>query len=108
MKQYAEHNKIGVCHSLREDNMYVRTFSGGYPYISNGVILRSSSTQPIYSYGKNYEKDDKKFALFVWTTINDQEKIKEAFDSVASSVTDDQISQVSQKGSFIYINDISV
>jgi len=104
MKQYAEHDKVGLCHALRKDDIYVRTFSGGYPYLNNGVLVRSNSLKPIYSYGKNYKKKGDKFALFVWTTNKDQSEIEKLFKSLAPKITSEQIDQVSTDGSFIYLD----
>ena len=104
MKQYAEHGKIGISHALRKDEMYTRVFSGGYPYMKNGMITRSSSSVPVYSYGKNYEKNDKKFALFVWTTEQDVSVIEDLFNQTLEKVTDKKIDQVEDYGSFSYIN----
>ena len=103
MKQYAEHDKIGICHALRKDEIYVRTFSGGYPYLNGDILLRSSSIKPIYSYGKNYEKGDRKFALFVWTTNSNQSEVESLLESAAKDVTDEQIDQTAGNGSFIYL-----
>lgn len=104
MKQYAEHDRVGICHALRRDEIYKRVFSGGYPYINNGLILRSSSLKPIYSYGKNYEKFDVKFALFVWTTEDSQQKIEELFESVLENVAEEHVAQVTDNSSFAYID----
>lgn len=103
MKQYAEHGKIGICHALRGDDMYTRVFSGGYPYIKNNIIVRSNSSTPIYSYGKNYEKKKNKFALFIWTTEKGVEVIEDLFEKTLSKVTDEQIAEVTSYGSFLYI-----
>ena len=103
MKQYAEHDRVGLCHALRKDEMYVRTFSGGYPYLKNGVLLRSSSVAPIYSYGKNYKKNNKKFAMFVWTTNSNEAEIEKMFKSLAKDVRDEKIHQVLEDGSFTYL-----
>lgn len=104
MKQYAEHGRLGICHSLRADEMYTRVYSGGYPYIKGGVIIQSTSLAPIYSYGKNYKKNGKKFAFFVWTTEKDASQIEKLFKEKLSSVTKEQIAQVDSNGSFIYID----
>ncbi len=56
MRQYAEHDRVGICHALRGDQMYTRVFSGGYPYIKGGIIVQSTSLAPNHSYGKNYKK----------------------------------------------------
>jgi hypothetical protein len=104
MKQYAEHDKVGLCHALRKDEMYVRTFSGGYPYLKNGILVRSSSVAPIYSYGKNYEKNDKKFAMFVWTTNSDSTEVEKTFKSLLKNIGDEKIDQVLDDGSFIYVD----
>lgn len=103
MKQYAEHNKVGICHALRGDDIYVRVFSGGYPYMRSGVIMRSSSVNPVYSYGKNYERNSSKFALFVWTTEQSASVIEDMFEKTLEQVTDEQIEQVASYGSFLYI-----
>ena len=104
MKQYAEHDRVGICHALRRDDMYVRTFSGGYPYFKNGLLLRSSSVEPIYSYGKNYTKGKQKFALFVWTTENSQEAIEDKFKKLVKTISKEKIAQVADDGSFIYLD----
>ncbi len=104
MKQYAEHDRVGICHALRKDDMYTRTFSGGYPYLKNGIIVRSTSLEPIYSYGKNFEKDGKKFALFVWTTNKNESEIEKLFKSSAKKIDDEKIDQVASEGSFAYLD----
>lgn len=104
MKQYAEHDRIGISHALRKDDMYFRTFSGGYPYLKNGILVRSNSIAPIYSYGKNYTRGESKFALFVWTTNGDQKEIEKLFDLALTKVTASHIAQVSSDGSFLYID----
>lgn len=104
MKQYAEHDKVGICHALRRDDMYTRTFSGGYPYFKNGLIVRSSSLEPIYSYGKNYEKDGEKFAMFVWTTNKNERDIEKLFKSLLPKVDSEKIAQVASDGSFVYLD----
>ena len=104
MKQYAEHDKVGICHALRRDDMYTRTFSGGYPYFKNGLLIRSSSLEPIYSYGKNYEKDGEKFAFFVWTTNKNESDIEKLFKSLLKSVSKEKISEVASDGSFVYLD----
>jgi len=105
MKQYAEHDRIGICHALRGDDMYTAVFSGGYPYLRDGMVVRSNSKAPIYSYGKNYEKDGTKFAFFIWTTESDESKITQQFEQSLDEVTDQQLSQVSGNGSFCYIDE---
>lgn len=104
MKQYAEHDKVGICHPLRNEEMVVRTFSGGYPYFKGKVIVRSSNAEPIYSYGKNYEKDGKKFALFVWTTNRDEKDVEKMFESKLKEISEDKIKQVEGKGQFVYVD----
>jgi hypothetical protein len=84
--------------------MYVRTFSGGYPYIRDGIIVRSNSLQPIYSYGKNYAKNGIKFAFFVWTTNSDKTSVENMFDSLVKTVDKKQLEQVSSDGSFAYLD----
>lgn len=103
MKQYAEHDKIGICHALRGDDMYIRVFSGGYPYVQGDVLLRSNSSNPVYSYGKNYEKNGHKFALFIWTTEKDMSVIEDRFEEAVNEVTDEQMEQVAGFGSFTYL-----
>lgn len=104
MKQYAEHDKVGLCHALRKDEMYVRTFSGGYPYIKDGQLTRSNSSQPIYSYGKNYKRHNKKFAMFVWTTNSSASEIEELFSTLLKKVTKEKAAEVISEGSFIYLD----
>lgn len=104
MKQYAEHDRVGICHALRRDDMYVRTFSGGYPYFKNGVLLRSSSLEPIYSYGKNYAKNKQKFALFVWTTDNDEAAVEKRFKALVKDISKEKVAQVADDGSFTYLD----
>ena len=103
MKQYAENNKIGVCHSLRNEDMYIKSFSGGYPYLDNGAIARSTAEKPIHSYGKNYEKDGKEFALFIWTTNGDAKEVETLLDKASKKVTDKNIESITEKGAFIYL-----
>ena len=83
--------------------MYKRVFSGGYPYFKGEMLVRSSSVEPIYSYGKNYEKFGKKFGLFVWTTNGDEELVEKLFEASLKNVKKDTVSQVEKDGSFLYI-----
>lgn len=104
MKQYAEHDRVGLCHALRNDEIYTRVFSGGYPYLKDGILLRSNSAAPIYSYGKNYKKSGKKFAMFVWTTNSSESEIEKMFKSLVKDVSDEKIEQVLEDGSFVYLD----
>lgn len=104
MRQFAENGRIGICHSLRGNDLYIRVFSGGYPYINNGTIVRSSKNAPIYSYGKNYVLNDKEFALFMWTTEEDSSVVENIFDNTVQSVTEEQVDQIADNSSFVYLD----
>lgn len=104
MKQYAEHDRVGVCHRLRNDGLYSRAFAGGYPYIKSGIITRSTKAQPVYSYGKNYTNSVGQFALFVWSTESDKEKVEKRLDQVAETVTADAVSLAATEGTFTYVD----
>ena len=104
MNQYAEHDRVGLCHALRNDEIYTRVFSGGYPYLKDGILLRSNSAAPIYSYGKNYKKNGKKFAMFVWTTNSNASEIEELFSTLLKQVTKEKVAEVISEGSFIYLD----
>ena len=67
-------------------------------------MLRSNNTAPIYSYGKNYKKNGKKFAMFVWTTNSSESEIEKMFKSLVKDVSDEKIEQVLEDGSFVYLD----
>lgn len=104
MKQYAESGRVGVCHKLRRDDIYAKSFAGGYPYIESGQVVRSSQSRPIYSYAKNYTKDNKDFALFVWTIDSDVKSVEALLDDHYESVTSESIDQGTADGSFVYVD----
>lgn len=56
--------------------------------------MRSSVSEPIYSYGKNFKKHGKEFSLFMWTTEKDQAKVEAHFDKVVKELKREQIMEV--------------
>ena len=106
MKQYAELNKVGMCHALRETDLYVKPFAGGYPYLDGDEVKRSSEKEPIYSYGKNYELDGEEYALFVWTLEEDKEKVSKALDEASKKATKENLRSISGVGEFKYVADL--
>lgn len=106
MKQYAELNKVGMCHALRGTDLYVKSFAGGYPYLDGDEVKRSSEKEPIYSYGKNYELDGEEYALFVWTLEKDGNKVSKALDEASKKVTEENLRDISGAGNFKYIADL--
>lgn len=104
MNRYAEHDRIGVYRPLRNEEMVVRKYAGGYPYLKGGVIVNSSEVEPIYSYGKNYKNEAGEFSLFVWTTNKNKQEVEERFNQASNRVTADKIEGVSTIGSFVYLD----
>ena len=94
MKKYAEANKPAIYRKLRSQGTLVRKYIGGYPYSRGGLLMRSSVTEPIYSYGKNFKKFGKEFSLFIWTNEADQAKVEKHFDKVVKQLDRTQIIEV--------------
>lgn len=104
MNRYAEHDRIGVYRTLRSDGLTVKKYTGGYPYLKGGIIVQSTEKAPIYSYSKNYQNDAGKFSLFVWTTNNNREEVEARFSQASNRVTKDKINNISDLGSFAYLD----
>lgn len=94
MRNYAELNKPAIFRKLRHESLLTRSYTGGYPYSKNGLLFRSSATEPIYSYGKNFKKFSKDFSLFMWTNEKDSKKVEKHFDNVVKGLKREQIVEV--------------
>lgn len=97
MRKYAETDKPAVYKPMRIRDVQRRTYSGGYPYSQNGLLMRSSAANPIHSYAKNFKKFGKEFSLFMWTNESDQKKVEKHFDKVVSTLKREQIIEVLNK-----------
>lgn len=94
MKQYAEADKPAIYRSMRINGVQVKKYTGGHPYVQNGMFMRSSLAKPIYSYAKNFTKFKKDFSLFIWTTEYDVDRIENLFDGVVKNLKRQQIVEV--------------
>lgn len=109
MRNYAENNRIAVYRKMRIDGLQVKKFTGGHPYLNNGLLMRTSETEPIYSYAKNYKKFTKEFSLFVWSTSSDQKAVEKQLDKVIKSLKREQIIEVINKiKSFAYVEQMEI
>lgn len=94
MAKYAEAEMPAIYRKLRSEGVLVRSYTGGYPYSQNGLLMRSSIMSPIYSYGKNFKRFGKDFSLFIWTLESDQAKIESHLDKVATGLNRSEIMEV--------------
>lgn len=78
--------KSGVFKGEKKGEMWIIKQSGGTPYSHNGLIMRSSLSEPIYGYVKNYTKYKKDFSLFLWTPESDAEKVETYLDKIKLKV----------------------
>lgn len=67
------------------------------------IIVRSSKDEPVYSYAKNYTKDSKDFALFVWSTEPDQKLVESQLDEAFDAVSADDIDRILRGEQFVYV-----
>lgn len=79
------------------EDMQVKKYVGGYPYLDNGMLQHSSLTEPMHSYAKNYKKHGKEFSLFVWSTEKDPVIANDMLDKALKSVTREKVMQVISK-----------
>lgn len=94
MARYVEAETPAIYRKLRSEGVLMRSYTGGYPYSRGGLLFRSSITEPIYSYGKNFKKFGKEFSLFIWTLEKDQTKIEKHFDKVVRRLKREQVIEV--------------
>lgn len=94
MRKFAQADQPAIYRKLREQGLKTKKYTGGYPYSQNGLLIRSSLSEPIYSYAKNYTKFKKEFSLFIWTTCPDEDKVYAHFDKVFKGLKRQQIMEV--------------
>lgn len=94
MRKYAEIDKPAIYRKMRINHVQVRTYTSGYPYSRNGLLMRSSAAEPVHSYAKNFTKFKKEFSLFMWTSERDQSKVEAHFDKVVKGLKREQIMEV--------------
>jgi hypothetical protein len=103
MREYAQHNRVGIFRKLRHEGFLVQHYSGAYPYKKGNIILKSSVLEPIYSYGNNYKKHGIEFSLFIWTTESDIAKVEKTFDKAVKDITRDDLKKIDNKR-FVYLD----
>jgi len=103
MNKYPQADTAGIFRKLLTEDWLVESYAGGMPYMKKGVLLRSSPSEPIYSYGHNYTKFGHDFSLFVWTTESDKDKISKYFDDVVQGLTKEQIEKINTER-FSYVD----
>ena len=105
MNGYPQANIAGVFRKLLAEDWLMQPYGGGMKYMRKGVLMQSSTYEPIYSYGHNYEKFGENFSLFMWTAEKDKEKVSKYFDDVVNSLTKTQIKKVTNKTDrFLYVD----
>lgn len=105
MRNYAQHNRVGIFRKLRHEGFLVKHYAGGYPYQNGKLIIKSSVINPIYSYGNNYKKYGTEFALFIWSTESDIAKISKLFDDVVKGLTKADIKHFNDtKDRYVYLD----
>lgn len=67
------------------DNFTIRESGAGRPYLSENKII-SKTTAKTYRYAKNYEKDGKRFCLFVVTYSKDADSAEKQLDKIAKKI----------------------
>ena len=105
MRKYPTADIAGVFRKLMTDDWLIRSYGGGMRYMRDSILFQSSVSEPIYSYGKNYNKFDKDFSLFMWTTDKNKEKVSAYFNDVINDLTEDQITKITnKKDRFLYVD----
>ena len=80
-------NQLAIWTPLRKDTLSVKAYGSGYPYMERGIIQRSSLTNPINRYAKNYTKGKKKFSIGILTHEGDVKKIEKWLDEQGKKIT---------------------
>lgn len=104
MNNTLELNRIAIWKPKLIDELTIRESGAGRPYLENKIIKRT--TAKTYRYAKNYDKNGKRFCLFVISYTNDK-AIEEQLDKIAKKIKDAEIDNAlvtSTDSSFTYTN----
>lgn len=86
-----EVNQLAIWLPMKGDDIAIKVFPEGYPYRRKGMILRSTITQTITRYAKNYIKEKKKFSLCMITEDNNIENVEKWLDHQAATLDVNEI-----------------
>lgn len=81
-----ELDRLALWLAMNTEELDIKQFSSGYPYIVDGVIYNSKDELPIVRYAKNYTKDEVKFSLCIITTEVDTKKMEKWLDQQAEEI----------------------
>lgn len=79
-----ELNRIAIWRPKLIDEFTIRESGAGRPYAENKIL--SKTTAKTYRYAKNYERDGKKFCLFVVTYSKKAKTAEKQLDKIAKKV----------------------
>lgn len=79
-------NQLAIWTPLRKDPLSIKAYGIGYPFMDRGIVQRSSLTNPINRYAKNYTKGKKKFSIGIITTEPDSKKIEKWLNSQSKKI----------------------
>lgn len=79
-------NQLAIWLPMNTDELSIKAYGAGYPYLENGIVMRSSLTNPVTRYAKNYTKSKKQYSLCIITNEPDVKKIEAWLDQQAENI----------------------
>ena len=86
MKKLVENNKVIVGRRFRSNDLTTSCFSGAYPYMSDGALMRSTKETPIYCYSTNVQVDGEVVGATIWTTNPNGDEAVSRMESEATRI----------------------
>lgn len=77
MNKLVELERPAIWKPVRNKDISIRTYAGGYPYMKRGVYGQSHPLTPVVRYAKNFNKGNKNFAIVLFTSETDIKKVED-------------------------------
>lgn len=86
-----------------KDELHIAKYTGGYQYkLKSGFIETSTILNPVYRYGKQYNKHNNSFNLCVYTLDNNDTDVEKYLDGLADKL--DRQSIIKALEQFYYLD----
>lgn len=81
-----ELNRLAIWLPMASDEINVKKYAEGYPYIKKGILHNSTIVKPVIRYAKNYIVQDKKLSLCIITNDSSISNVENWLDEQAKTI----------------------
>ena len=92
--KFATLDQPALWRPIRNPQVSIRKYGGGFPFIKSGILQHSTLTTPVFRYAKNFTKFKKEFSVFMFTHESDISEVEKLFGAVVKKLKSTDVLEV--------------